>query len=257
MKVVLIGSGNTASVLGRKIKIAGHDILQVYSRHLYNAEELADEFGCTATDKWNEIKDDAQLYLVALSDKVLTELSGKWYTGKGIVVHTAGGVSIEVLKGVSKNYGVLYPLQSLRKEKQDYDIIPLLIDASSEDDLALITDFAESISSIVRPANDDYRMRLHVAAVVVNNFTNHLYALAEAYCINSGISFELLKPLIIETAERIQQFQPAMMQTGPAYRGDVNTLAKHMSLLKEHPSLLALYRQITESIQTGIEAPVI
>jgi predicted short-subunit dehydrogenase-like oxidoreductase (DUF2520 family) len=256
MKIVIIGSGNTASVLGRKIKIAGHDILQVYSRHLYNAEELADELGCSATDAWSNINTDAHLYLVALSDKILTELSKHWHTEKGVVVHTAGGVSKEVLQGVSKNYGVLYPLQSLRKEKLDYDVIPLLVDAGSEDDLALITDFAESISTMVRPANDDYRMRLHVAAVVVNNFTNHLYSLAEAYCINSGISFELLKPLIIETAERIQYFQPALMQTGPAYRGDVATLAKHMSLLKEHPSLLALYKQLTESIQTDVESSV-
>ena len=257
MRIVIIGSGNTASVLGRKIKTAGHEILQVYSRHLYNAAELADELGCTATHSWSEIKTDAQLYLVALSDSVLNQLSQNWHTDKGVVVHTAGAVSKDALKNVSKNYGVLYPLQSLRKEKYDYEKIPFLTDANNDDSLALITDFAETISTIVRYANDDDRMHLHVAAVIVNNFTNHLYALAEAFCNSSGVSFALLKPLIIETAERIQHFAPANVQTGPAYRGDINTLATHMSLLKEHPSLLALYKQITESIQTATAIPVI
>ena len=248
MRIVIIGSGNTASVLGRKIKTAGHEIVQVYSRHLYNAEELADELKCLATDNWNNIVEDAQLYLIALSDSVLSHIHENWHC-KGLVVHTAGAVSKNVLEKVSKNYGVLYPLQSLRKEKTDYDSIPLLTDANNEDSLALVTDFAESISTTVRHADDSYRMHLHVAAVVVNNFTNHLYALAEAYCSSSNVSFALLKPLIIETAERLEQFAPATVQTGPAYRGDIETLAKHTSLLKEHPSLLSLYQQLTQSIQ--------
>lgn len=252
MKVVLIGSGNTATALGKKIKDAGHTILQVYSRRLINATELADQLGCAATDRWNEIMTHAELYLVALSDKALTDLSNHWQTKKGIVVHTAGGVSKDVLKNVARNYGVLYPLQSLRKEKKEYDTIPLLVDASSEDDLALIKDFAEGISTLVREADETYRMHLHVAAVVVNNFTNHLYTLAEEYCNHSNVSFELLKPLIIETAERIQYFSPAMMQTGPASRGDNNTLVKHMDLLKDHTSLLTLYKQLTESIQASM-----
>lgn len=248
MRIVIIGSGNTASVLGRKIKIAGHEIAQVYSRHLYNAGELADELGCAATDNWDNIINDAQLYLVALSDSVLSHIHEQWHC-KGLAVHTAGAVSKNALQEVSKNYGVLYPLQSLRKEKTDYDNIPLLTDANNDDNLTLVTDFAESISKTVRHADDTYRMHLHVAAVVVNNFTNHLYALAEAYCTSSNVSFALLKPLIIETAERLEQFAPATVQTGPAYRGDIETLAKHTSLLKEHPSLLSLYQQLTQSIQ--------
>lgn len=256
MKVVIIGSGNAATVLGRKIKIAGHDILQVYSRHLYNAEELADELGCAATDNWNSIISEAQLYIVAISDKALNELAENWHITKGMVVHTAGGVTREVLKNVSKNYGVLYPLQSLKKEKYEYDVIPLLTDANNEDDHAFLTDFATTISTIVKPADDDYRMRLHVAAVIVNNFTNHLYALAEAYCNSTGVSFALLKPLITETAIRIQEFPPALAQTGPAKRGDINTIEKHLSLLKEYPPLFSLYGELTKSIQQTVSSPI-
>ena len=252
MRIVIIGAGNTASVLGRKIKKAGHEVVQVYSRHLYNAEELADELGSEATDKWTNIITNAPLYIVALPDSVLNNLHEQWRCEKGIVVHTAGAISKDVLKNISINYGVLYPLQSLRKEKTDYEEIPFLTDANNEDNLALITDFAETISTIVRHADDQYRMHLHVAAVVVNNFTNHLYALAEAYCNASNVSFSLLKPLIIETAERIQQFAPSNMQTGPAYRGDINTLAKHINLLQEHPHLLTLYKQLTQSIQGNL-----
>lgn len=253
MKIVIIGSGNTAAVLGKKIKSAGHEILQVFSRHLYNAEELADKLNCAATNSWQKIDTHAQLYLVAISDAALPHLNEFWHCSKGVVVHTAGTVSKEVLAGVSKNYGVLYPLQSLRKERTDYDNIPLLIDANNEDNLALINDFAETISTTVRQADDNYRMHLHVAAVVVNNFTNHLYALAEAYCNSSNVSFALLKPLILETAERLEQFAPASVQTGPAYRGDIETLSKHMSLLKEHPSLQSLYQQLTHSIQGNLK----
>ncbi|MES2649986.1 MAG: Rossmann-like and DUF2520 domain-containing protein [Bacteroidota bacterium] len=252
MRIVMIGSGNTASVLARKIKTAGHEIIQVFSRQFSHAEELADELGCEATSSWVDIKTDAQLFIVAISDSAITQLSKNWHCEKGVVVHTAGAVSKEALQKVARNYGVLYPLQTLRKERRDYDNIPLLTDANNEDTLALLTDFAETISSTVRLADDAYRMHLHVAAVVVNNFTNHLYTLAESYCTSNGVSFALLKPLILETAERLDQFAPASVQTGPAYRGDIETVAKHLQLLQEHPSLLSLYQQLTKSIRGNV-----
>ena len=146
MRVVVIGAGNTATVLGRLIKDAGHEIIQVFSRELFNAEDLAEQLKCRAVNDWDKISQDGQLYLVALSDRVVAELDKYWSATHGMVVHTAGGLSKHVLNGVAKNYGVLYPLQSLRKEKTVYEAIPLLIDGNTEDDLAFIADFADSIS---------------------------------------------------------------------------------------------------------------
>jgi predicted short-subunit dehydrogenase-like oxidoreductase (DUF2520 family) len=253
MRVVVIGAGNTATVLGRLIKDAGHEIVQVFSRELYHAEDLADKLKCRAVNDWDKISRDGQLYLVALSDRVVAELGKYWSASQGMVVHTAGALSKHVLKDVAKNYGVLYPLQSLRKEKTDYEAIPLLIDGNTDDDLAFIADFAESVSKTVRQADDAYRMQLHVAAVFVNNFTNHLYTLAEQYCVKTGVSFNLLKPLIVETAERIMEFEPSMVQTGPAIRGDISTMDRHLDLLQEYPPLFDLYRQFSKSIQASMK----
>lgn len=251
MRIVLIGAGNAATVLGRKIKKAGHSITQVYSRHLYNAAELADELNSGATDDFAKISKDAELYIVALSDTALQNLNKNWHAGKTMVVHTAGAVSIGVLASVSANFGVLYPLQSLRKERNDYDGFPLLLDANNGENLSLMTEFALTLSKTVKQADDRHRMHLHVAAVIVNNFTNHLYALAENYCNSNDVSFSLLKPLIIETADRIQEFPPATVQTGPAHRNDLLTIEKHKKLLTDHPLLLSLYDQFTQSIQAN------
>lgn len=248
MKTVIIGSGNTATVLGKRIKNAGHEIVQVYSRNKMHAEELAGELGCTAVSGWENIYSDAQLYLVALSDSVLANLHEYWQNDSGMVVHTAGSVPINALGKVARNYGVLYPLQSLRKEKSDYEAIPLLTDANTPENLAMLTDFAGSLSGMVRHANDQGRMHLHVSAVIVNNFSNYLYALTEDYCQKTGVQFSLLQPLIAETAERIKKFSPRNMQTGPAARADMPTIDRHMVLLQEFPELLEFYQFFTQKI---------
>lgn len=249
MKIVIIGSGNVATVLGRKIKTAGHRVLQVYSRNLVNAKQLADELDCTPVNEWQMIYPEAEVYLIALRDEAIFEASDMWIPQKGLVLHTAGAVSKDILKNCSGNYGVLYPLQSLRKEKKNYRHIPLLIDGNTADTLALIEDFAYTISSSVQKANDEYRLKLHLAAVCVSNFTNHLYALSATYCEKENISFNLLKPLIEETAMRLQDYDPRIVQTGPAIRNDQETIEKHLHLLQNYPQLQHIYKIITMSIQ--------
>jgi predicted short-subunit dehydrogenase-like oxidoreductase (DUF2520 family) len=249
MKVSIIGSGNVATVLGRKIKTAGHLLLQVYSRNLVHAKILADELQCDAVDDWQMITNTADIYLIALSDSAIGEATEKLAFKKGLVVHTAGSVSIEVLKNCSANYGVMYPLQSLRKEKSDYENIPLLVDGNTADDLCLIEDFAASITTQVQKANDEYRLKLHVAAVFVNNFTNHLYSLAANYCEQEQVAFSLLKPLIEETALRLKEHDPRNVQTGPAARNDEPTIEKHLQLLANYPQLQTIYEMMTKSIR--------
>ena len=252
MKVLIIGAGNVATVLGRLIKAAGHDIVQVVSRSMDNASSLAAELDCKAAASFAGMKKDADLYIAAMSDASLNEIKENISLGDKVVVHTAGSVSKDVLKGVTSNYGVMYPLQSLSKENRDSHLkIPLLIDANNEDTLNLLRMLANSISPTVSVMSDEGRLRLHVAAVVTNNFTNHLYSLAYDYCKKENIDFEMLLPLIEETGLRLKGHIPRDMQTGPAKRKDIITLDKHLRVLNNHPQLRSVYLKMTDSIMNG------
>ncbi len=251
MRVVIVGSGNVATVLGRLIRNAGHEILQVVSRDAAHAEALATELQCGFTDHDGMTDKNADLYLIAVKDSVLYELNKVFNVGKKLIVHTAGSIPKDVLKDISLNFGVLYPLQSLRKEMDTVIGIPLLIDGNTSEAIVLIEDFARSISNNVAVAGDEERLKLHVAAVIVSNFTNHLYALAEEFCEKEKVDFKMLVPLIRETAERLVSNSPTAVQTGPAIRNDIFTLDKHLRLLNNYPKLKYLYLKFTESIMNG------
>ncbi len=248
MRVVLIGSGNVATVMGRLIFRNKHEVVQVVSRNTEHAKQLADELGCSWSGSNDAVDRDADLYLVAVSDSALYELNKSFHIGNKLIVHTAGSVSKEVLKDSSANFGVIYPLQSLRKEMEYTDDIPFLIDGNSEETITLLEDFARTLSGKVGKASDDERLKLHVAAVVVSNFTNHLYALAEEFCAAEKIDFKLLAPLIKETAARVEHHSPSSVQTGPAIRNDIFTLDKHLRMLTNYPQLKYIYLKLTDSI---------
>ena len=251
MRVVIIGSGNVASVLGRLIKQKGHEIVQVISRNAVHAQVLASELQCPSSDNNSSVDMSAELYLVAVNDGALYELNKSFHLGNKLILHTAGSVPIEILKDISVNYGVLYPLQSLRREMDYSSDIPFLIDGNTAETITLTEDFAKTISGTVAKASDEERLKLHVAAVVVSNFTNHLYALAEDFCKIENVDFKLLAPLIKETAERVATHSPASVQTGPALRNDIFTLDKHLRLLSNHPKLKYIYLKLTDSIMKG------
>ncbi len=254
MKIVLIGSGNVATVLGRKMVAAQHEVLQVFSPNPVHAQALAGELGCSYADRWTGLTSQGELYLVAISDQGLQALSGHLHLGERLAVHTAGAIPKDILRGVSSQYGVLYPLQSLRKEIRPPAEIPILIDANSPENLRVIVALATTISSQVLEVDDLTRFKLHLASVFVNNFTNHLYVLAESYCQRERIDFAMLLPLIEETVRRLHGTSPSMLQTGPAIRGDQATLDRHQQLLKDYPQLLDIYQILTSSIQ-GLDRP--
>jgi predicted short-subunit dehydrogenase-like oxidoreductase (DUF2520 family) len=251
MQIVIIGSGNVATVLGRLCKQRGHEIVQVVSRNVANAKLLADELNCAYADYNEKLNDSAGLYMLAVADTALQELNSRISLGNKLILHTAGSVTKDVLKGISNKYGVLYPLQSLRKEMEYETDIPFLIDGNTTDAITLVEDFAKTLSANVTKTTDEERLKLHVAAVMVSNFTNHLYALAEDFCKKEQVDFALLAPLIKETAYRIQKFSPAAVQTGPAVRNDMFTIEKHLRILTGHPQLKYIYIKLTDSIMKG------
>lgn len=249
MDVVMIGSGNVATVLARKVKAAGHHIVQVVGRNAQRVAELASEMGCKAGD-FSHIDNSADIYIIAIADSALHTIGSKISLANRLVVHTAGAVSKDVLATVSSNYGVMYPLQSLRMERPQLPEIPFLVDGNNAASLATIMDFAGSVSNNVQKSTDTDRLKLHVAAVVVSNFTNHLYAHAQDFCEKEQVAFSSLQPLIEETANRMRQVAPKELQTGPAIRNDVFTLDRHLKTLAAHPKLKYLYIKLTDSIMS-------
>jgi predicted short-subunit dehydrogenase-like oxidoreductase (DUF2520 family) len=249
MKIIIIGTGNVATIMGRLLKRAEHDILQVYGRNPQHAKALAQELSAQSCSNWNALSQEAEIYLAAISDKAISEMADSVKLNHGIIAHTAGSVPSDVLKKITYDYGVIYPLQSIRRESEPVTQIPLLINGSTDVTTSKLLQLASSISSIVVQMSDEEREKLHVAAVVVNNFTNHLYALAEAYCEQEAIDFTLLHPLITETAQRLATLSPKNTLTGPAVRNDQLTIEKHLQRLQVYPELKKMYAILTESIQ--------
>lgn len=248
MRIVIIGSGNTATVLGKLIVSAGHQVLQVAGRNQAAVEALAAELGAGSATDLKKIRQDAELYIVAVADDAIADVASQLQLGDKLVVHTAGSVSKDVLKKCSSSYGVLWPVQSLRKEVQQIPEIPFLIDANTEQNAEELALFAFSLNGGAMMGGDEVRIKLHLAAVMVSNFTNHLYALTEEYCKKEKVNFSMLHPLIASVAERIGDNSPAALQTGPAARHDQRTIDKHLQLLQAHPALREFYALFTKSI---------
>ncbi|MBO9595870.1 MAG: DUF2520 domain-containing protein [Niabella sp.] len=249
MNIVMIGSGNVAAVLGRKLLKAGHVIQQIYGRNATAASELAYEWNTESTNYTSLIVKTADVYLVAVADTAIAAVASDLRLKHKIVAHTAAAVPMEVLKTVTDNYGVFYPLQSMRKQQDNIPELTIYTEASNADTKKVLDQLAASITSNpVQPADLDKRSRLHVAAVFASNFTNYLFDLAESFCKKEGIAFSELLPLIRNTVERLNNESPAQMQTGPAVRKDLDTIHKHQELLNDYPEHLAVYNFLTEAL---------
>ena len=218
MNITIMGAGNVGTVLAGKFREAGHAV---------NTERRAD------------------IVVVAIPDDALPGLKDQLRLDDVLIVHTAGSVTIEVLSGISSNYGVLYPLQSIRKESPPREI-PFLIDANTEQNRMRLKELVDSLSCSSRFANDVQRGKIHLAAVVTNNFINHLLALTEHYCEKEQIDHSILMPLLEETILRFGSARD--LQTGPAQRRDLTTIQKQREMLVSHPSLLKIYNMFTENI---------
>ncbi len=251
MRITIIGTGNAATVLARMFIQKGHIIRNIIGRNEQKAKELADECGTGFSNIKEQVNLDTDLFIISLSDNSFPESLDKIQVQHIPVFHTGGALSINVLKNCGDNYGVLYPLQSLSKESDSLENIPFLVDGSNDYTKQVVENFAATLSDNITFANDDTRLRLHAAAVIVNNFTNYLYHIAKEFCDNELVDFNLLKPLIIETAQRVMKNNPADVQTGPALRKDNITLDKHLRLFSSYPKLRTLYMRMTDSIMNG------
>ena len=249
MKIVLLGSGNVATHLGRSFKMAGQDIVQVYSRDPQNAHQLADSLGADTVENLSDITKNADLYIIAVKDDAIRRVALALSLSDQLVIHTSGSTDLNVLDGVSERTGVFYPLQTFSKLKAiDFRQIPITIEGNSEEVTSTLRGIADRLSEKVIELNSIQRQTLHTAAVFACNFTNHMYTLAAELLKTQNLDFDLLRPLIAETAFKIQLNDPADMQTGPAVREDFNTLDKQKELLAHDASVLELFEKISQSI---------
>lgn len=263
MRLVIIGTGNVANVLGRMFFLAGHEMVQVVGRNRDGVMELAGAIKAAPCFEWQEIRKDAEVYILAVSDSVLYRLEEEAFLPQtkqteartsreafknGILVHTAGSVPATVLENIAPAYGVLYPLQTMRKGDDPGNTVPFLLNGNVESVIQTLAILASGISSAVSVTTDEQRAKIHLAATMVNNFSNHLFALAYDFCQKQGLDFSLLAPLIMRTAELAALGNPALLQTGPAARRDFVTLEKHERMLAGNPPVQKMYKIMSESL---------
>ncbi|HLO72166.1 MAG TPA: DUF2520 domain-containing protein [Flavipsychrobacter sp.] len=249
MTYYIIGTGNTAWFMATKLHAAGHLCKGIYGRDITKAEELANTINANAYELIDGIPDNADVCILAVSDSAIEEISGKLSFNNTLLLHTAGAVSSSVLKDAAKNYGVIWPIYSITKHQlPETRNIPSAIEINNTDSSALIHTIAASFTDSVYEADSDKRKQMHLAAVFSNNFSNHLFAVAEKMCAEHGIPFNTMIPIIAQTAKRINSQSPSTLQTGPAKRNDTATMQEHLQLLNQHPEWEEMYKSISASI---------
>lgn len=251
-QIVLIGAGNVAYHLGHRFHQQGLDVLQVFSRKKTKANKLAKQIKTKAITDLQQLDKNGDIYIIAVHDSAIALVAQqiKKLIPNKLVVHTSGATPSTVLKPFFKNYGIFYPLQTFSiSRKVDFDNIPICIDSSRKKNREQLTHLAKSISQKAYHINDQQRAILHVAAVFVNNFSNHLFHIGQNIVDQENISFDLLRPLILETALKVQDQDASKMQTGPAIRGDDTTINRHLDYLDKHPHYKELYQLLTSSIK--------
>lgn len=251
MRIVLIGAGNLATNLGKALQAAGNDIIQVYSRTMESASTLATIAGAAPTTDIDNINPNADLYVLSVKDSVLGELIPKVCKGKEskIFAHTAGSMPMDVFQGMALHYGVMYPMQSFSKNKEvDFKEIPCFVEGNDDYSTKCITDVCKEISDHVTYLSSEDRIYLHLSAVFACNFVNHCYDIASDILSKHNIPFDVLLPLIDETAHKVHTMSPHEAQTGPAVRYDENVIRKQSALLRDNPLVKDLYERFSLNI---------
>jgi predicted short-subunit dehydrogenase-like oxidoreductase (DUF2520 family) len=245
IKVVILGSGNVATHLTKAfITSKNVEIAQVYTRsNISNKIEKIDYI-----NDLNELK-NADVYIISISDDAIANFSKQLNLKNKLVVHTSGSVAMQDLECNARK-GVFYPLQTIhKKSKLKFKNVPICLETENKEDYILLEKLAKSISKKIFKIDSEQRKHLHLAAVFVNNFTNHLYKIGNDICTENNIPFEILKPLIKETANKIKYVTPEEAQTGPAKRKDKKTIQKHLNLLQNKQQ--EIYKLLSNSISNN------
>jgi predicted short-subunit dehydrogenase-like oxidoreductase (DUF2520 family) len=254
--VSIIGAGNVATHLATELFSKGVKIHEIWSWHLMNAEELAKKTSASTCITLAELKTDVDLVIIAIKDDSVVAMINQLPRGIHAIVHTSGGLNMDILEGICSNVGVFYPLQSFKKDDEvDWKSTPICIEGSSNEFASELKSLGEEISKTVQYINTEQRKKIHIAAVIANNFTNYLYSVAHDIVIDANVSFDLLLPLIKQSANKLTGKDPFELQTGPAKRNDVKLIHDHLESLESKQETAELYRYLTDMIikKTGNE----
>ncbi len=243
----IIGSGNMACFIANAFNTANIKICTIYSRNKEQGKLLAASINSTFVENINSIYKDADITFLAISDDAIESISKQTKTNK-MLVHCSGILPLDILKK-HNSYGVFYPLQTITKnDLPNAQDVPICIEGNNNTSIEILTLLANNISKHVHNINSEQRQYYHLAAVFANNFSNHLFALANGILLKQNISFDLLKPLIAETAKKAIAQTPILNQTGPAKRQDISTINKHLQLLNDDEYTKQVYKVLTQSI---------
>ncbi|MCZ2101221.1 MAG: DUF2520 domain-containing protein [Chitinophagales bacterium] len=252
--VVIVGTGNVAWHICNRLRHEDCSV-QIFGRHPDQVRDfIRDTSDFSYISDREHLQRDADYYLLCVKDddiiQVANELPFKLKRHQ-VLVHTSGSMTSEVLAPYADHYGVLWPIMSLKKhfEVQQATHVPYVITGSDAEAEYKLTRLATKISESLSYADDAQRQKMHLMAVVTNNFTNHLFALAYKYCKENHINFNNFIPIINETVSRMQDMDPKDMQTGPASRGDQSTINRHLEMLESDEALAQLYAYFSRSIQ--------
>ena len=252
MRISFMGAGRVAHHLAHVLS-QHHQIVQIYSRTLATAQTLAIQVNATATTNIEELNPEIDLVIIAVSDQAIASVISNVHQQlpNVLIVHTSGSTDIEILAQIHARAGVFYPLQTFSLERQiNWSDTPIFVEAKSEDDLVLLAELANQLSTRVYSYTSAQRLSLHLAAVFACNFSNYCYDMAKQIVDAQHVDFSLLYPLILETANKALHNDPKQMQTGPAMRGDQNILKMHEQMLQkaQREDLKNIYQLMSQQI---------
>ena len=249
MRITLIGSGNVATHLGAALRNAAHHIVQVYSRHAQNAALLAYHVRAEPISDLSQISAETDLFIISINDDAIGAMAEQLAVHRKLMVHTSGATPLTHLLAFTDLAGVFYPLQTFSKSKEvDFRSVPLCIEGADEQIVKDLRELAQTISNNVALVSSEQRKVLHLSAVFSCNFPNYLYYTAQQLLAQHQLDFNLLRPLIAETAQKVQERFPADVQTGPAIRHDEKTMLSHMAMLQPDEDLRRLYGLLSQAI---------
>ena len=245
--ITFIGSGNVATILSMELQRKGYNILEVWSKTEKSAKILADKLSCNYCVDLKNLK-NPDLFIVSIKDEYIKDVVSLIQNKEIPIVHTSGSVGLDVFSN-NNNFGVFYPLQTFSKEVPlKFNNLPICIEANNELTQKDLIKIGKSISSNVHLVDSKQREKIHIAAVISCNFTNHMLTISESLMKENELKFDLLKPLIRETFEKALTNSPKKVQTGPAVRKDLGIIQKHINLLSYDDKLKKLYSLISRHI---------
>lgn len=254
--IVFIGAGKVATHLACQLNVSPVSVIGVWSRTSDSAKKLAKKLNCSGSNKFQNLP-KANIYIIAVKDDAIESVAqqlSKHINDQSLVVHTSGAVSSSILKPFFNYSGVFYPLQTFSEGIQpDFSTIPFCIFSTDTDSQNLLVELAKRISPIVHIVNDLQRSNLHLAAVFANNFTNYLQHISSEVLKSQQLPYSLIQPLMNETIRKLDVMSPKESQTGPAIRGDEQTMKKHLELLDEKPEWQEIYEILSKGIDSDLK----